>query len=206
MIGEDSESRNAVALGFDKTPGAEGVLDSRIRGNRSGRRASVRPGARRVRRSLLRVGRGALFHSLGFLALLLAASFGGRGRRGLHPEIEPRGVFEILASASKRGSAEGNGFAVLLEGSFGETQEAGTGERTQNFFELAAGELEEIRLASRRFGNCHKVPTASPPIGRASLVPVAPTIPAEMALFLTGPNKPRPVGKSFSLFRRTCGL
>src|SRR5262245_35841551 len=83
----------------------------------------------------------ALFHGPGFPALLLAASFEGRRRRSLHPEIEPGSGFEILDRAGELGFPEGYGLAVLLEGGFGETQEPGAGERPQNFFELGAGEL-----------------------------------------------------------------
>src|SRR4029077_7917616 len=94
FISEDAEGGNAPALGFGKTPGAEGGLDSGIRGNRSGCWASARPAARRSRHSLRRVGHGALFRVLGFLGFLLATGFEGRGRRGLHPEIELRSVFD----------------------------------------------------------------------------------------------------------------
>ena len=115
---------------------------------------------RGFRHCLLRVGRGALFHGPGFLALLLAARLEGCRRRGLHPKIEPGSVFEILARAGERGFAEGYGLAVLLEGGFGETQEPGAGERPQNFFELAAGELAGgEQFAIELAGGAHAVLT-----------------------------------------------
>ena len=113
---------------------------------------SFRPGARRFRRSLLRVGRGALFHGLGFLALLLAASFEGRGRRDFirksSPAVSSRSWLARVSVALRKGMVLPS-FSKIASVRRRRPERASAPRTSSNSFrgEFAVGEQFAIELA-----------------------------------------------------------